>query len=255
MAPLFYICDSSGFPVSDTWCLGFFAFMVIFIDVHSFFLTSSCFGWIIWMNRLSYNRGAMYARYNSREFLNHFQGHGLFFRVFLLYLLIYYFALVFFSFNFRISLSMYDLHWLRTSDLMDCIWASRFLALMVGADEVLLIFSGVLLGVIMTGFGCFFRVSNVCVVVVFFILGGLSQALVLGGVVTISGCLIWVVFTSSDISWAPQDGREMLGITSKPSDSKFSWRSPSSSRSVFRRVLWIVWYISGLFRLTICHGS
>ena len=85
--------------------------------------------------------------------------------------------------------------------------------------EVVLV---VLLGVIIAGVACFFMVSKVWVIVVYFIVGGLSQALGLGGVVTLSGCFIWVVLKRSDISCSPQDVREMLGITSKPSDSKFS---------------------------------
>ena len=73
-------------------------------------------------------------------------------------------------------------------------------------------------------------VLNVCVIFCLVMRGGRNQALGFGLSVSVSGCLIAVVLTRYDISLAPQDVREMLGITSKPS---LSGRSPPSSSRMF----------------------
>ena len=92
------------------------------------------------------------------------------------------------SFIFLSSSSIYDLHWFNTSALRDWICSIRSFALMAGAidggvdgaGDFLEIVVVVLLGVIIVGFG-FFIGSNVCVMVVCFIVGGLNQALGLEG--------------------------------------------------------------------------
>ena len=91
----------------------------------------------------------------------------------------------------------------------------------------------VFFGVIVTEGGLGVIFSNVWVDVNQFIRDGLRQALGLWFFCTLSGCLIVVLFTKSEISVAPQEVREIFGITWKPSLSRFSRRSSSRSNKVF----------------------
>ena len=55
----------------------------------------------------------------------------------------------------------------------------------------------------MAGLVCFFMGSNVWVMVVCFIVGGRNHALGLEGLGSLSGCLMLVVLTRSEMSCAP----------------------------------------------------